>query len=85
MSIREAANPFGKQPTDLLFLFYPPLFCEMTGNAPFRSPTDRGVFLPCGDVGICKKPFKVCSKMVHTFIRMVRYTMIVRRENTHPS
>ena len=43
---KESRNSESTQPTDLLFLFYPPLFCEMTGNAPFRSPTERGVFLP---------------------------------------
>ena len=46
---------------------------------------DRGFFLPFGRRGQCHKPFKVCSKAVHTFSVRVQYTMIVGRENTHPT
>ena len=42
-SMREAASP-NRQPTDLLFLFYPPLFCEMTGSAPIPFPYGSGRF-----------------------------------------
>ena len=49
------------------------------------SPMDRGFFLPFGRRGQCHKPFKVCSKAVHTFSVRVQYTMIVGRERHQPN
>ena len=40
-SMREAASR-NRHPTDLLFLFYPSLFCEMTGSAPIPFPYGSG-------------------------------------------
>ena len=45
----------------------------------------RGFFLPLGRLGQCHKPFKVCSKAVHTFPSGVQYTMIVGRERHQPN
>ena len=41
---KESRNSESTQPTDLLFLFYPPLFCEMTENAPAPFPYGPGRF-----------------------------------------
>ena len=41
---KESRNSESTQPTDLLFLFYPPLFCEMTENAPVPFPHVPGRF-----------------------------------------
>ena len=85
MSIREAAIP-NRQPTDLLFLFYPPFYFVKCRKRPGSVPPRTGA-LPCpaGARRICKKPFKVCSRFVHKLACPVQYTVIVGRENTHPS
>ena len=44
----------------------------------------RGFFLPFLLRGQSHKPFKVCSKAVHTFFHRLRYTMIVGRERHQP-
>ena len=46
---------------------------------------DRGFFPLFRRRGQCHKPFKVCSKAVHTFLTYMRYTMIVGREKHHPN
>ena len=44
----------------------------------------RGVFLSARRFGGVHKPFKYCSKFVHTFYRGVRYTNIVDKGSRNP-
>ena len=63
MSIREAANPFGKQPTDLLFLFYPPFYFVKWQEAPRSVPPRTGAFsCPAGMWGFVKNLSKSVQK-----------------------
>ena len=64
----------------------PPFYFVKCRKRPGSVPPRTGA-LPCpaGARQICKKPFKDCSRFVHKLACPVQYTMIVGRENTHPS
>lgn len=52
----------------------------MTGKRPAPLHAKRGVFLLAACAVPCKKPFKLCSRIVYKWNGIVRYTIIVGRE-----
>ena len=84
LSIREAAIPNDTAYWFFYFSFTPFILWNDRKHPVSVPPRRQGVFLSETGFSAVHKPFKFCSKFVHTFWSKVRYTNIVDKGSRNP-